>query len=294
MEEQKKTDNKTVEQNSTPKKKYDIKKALRNITALALVAVISIVLTLAFLNRTSERKTNTFTGADGIKLDLEEPNFNDNGNGGPKWADKPNPYKYNPGSTYEKDPTLYNISGTDGANEWVAIRIDYRLNNLEVNYSTLIATSSAVATTSMGAICPIEFNTEYWVQLDKSEIGIDNANFDIWVYKYPLKGTADIDTVDECNTECTTFLSGEKTKPLFSEVKTLSQKQLEDNGYDVNEKLPDFKIMVIGGAINIPQEYASLNVFPATAQNRTAAANASANAVMKALVDLLKDKTPTS
>jgi len=94
-------------------KKKNTKKWVRNGVALALVAVLSIAGTLAYLQKKTEDRTNTFTGSAGLKLSLTESNWDtDNDN----TADDGEPMKeaktYIPGTAYAKNPQLINWTVT--------------------------------------------------------------------------------------------------------------------------------------------------------------------------------------
>ena len=90
-------------------KKKNVRKWVRNGVALGLVAVLSIAGTLAYLQKTTGEKVNTFTGSAGLKLSLTESNWDTNNN---NTADTGEPMKeatsYIPGNTYKKNPQLIN------------------------------------------------------------------------------------------------------------------------------------------------------------------------------------------
>ena len=78
MNKQKEVQPNTTGQQNAPQKKKDIKTTLRNLLALVLVATVSVVGTLAFLNKQTEKKVNTFTGSAGISVTLTEPQWTKN------------------------------------------------------------------------------------------------------------------------------------------------------------------------------------------------------------------------
>lgn len=112
--------NETKKENNS-KKKVILKK-LRGFLAMVMVAVISIVGTLAYLSRKTDPKVNTFTATPDIDVTIEEPGFDPEG-----------AKKYQPGVVYPKNPMLRNMTdsedSTDG--EWVVIRVDYLVQNQE-------------------------------------------------------------------------------------------------------------------------------------------------------------------
>lgn len=94
-------------------KKKNTKKWVRNGVALTLVAVLSIAGTLAYLQKKTEERTNTFTGSAGLKLSLTESKWDTNND---NVADDGEPMKeaqtYIPGTAYAKNPQLINWTVT--------------------------------------------------------------------------------------------------------------------------------------------------------------------------------------
>lgn len=100
----------------TTSRKKVIWKKLRGFLAMVMVAVISIVGTLAYLSRKTDPITNTFTATPDIDVTIDEPGFDPEG-----------AKKYQPGVVYPKNPILKNTTegnSTDDG-EWVVIRVDY-------------------------------------------------------------------------------------------------------------------------------------------------------------------------
>lgn len=294
MEEQKLTEKNVINQNDTPKKKYKIKKILKNLLALVLVAVISVAGTWAYLNKKSERIPNTFVGSNGLDLLLKEEKY-----------DKQKTKKYSPGLAYDKDPVLYNITndGNTVYYEWVAIRLDYIIN-VNTN-STGLAPGVVSRQAIMGLTDPnngiiesidfdIDNTTGNWVRLDLGA----NVTYEIYVYKYPLINSTKTTYTDTTNTsnnatQATSGVSGSRTSPLFNQVKIFEQKSLSNHGY-ADDKLPKFTISVLGAAIKVEDEIniakfdiTSLGANPTESETKTY--NASIK-IKNALVDLLDDQ----
>lgn len=103
--------------NQKNQKKRNVRKGIRNGVALTLVAVLSIAGTLAYLQKKTDPKTNTFTGSTGLKLSLTESNWDKDNDG---TADDGEPMKeaeaYIPGNSYKKNPQLINWDVTQ--NNW--------------------------------------------------------------------------------------------------------------------------------------------------------------------------------
>lgn len=104
---------KTKKENTSKKK--ELLKKLRGFLAMVMVAVISIVGTLAYLSRKTDPKVNTFTATPDIDVKLTEDEFDEDEAG-----------NYQPGVVYPKNPTLTNnTDGNSKDGEWVVIRVDY-------------------------------------------------------------------------------------------------------------------------------------------------------------------------
>lgn len=100
--------------NQKKSKKKNAKKWARNGVALGLVAVLSIAGTLAYLQKKTDPKVNTFTGSAGLRLELTESNWDTDNDGAP---DDGEPMKeagsYIPGTVYTKNPQLVNFGFDD-------------------------------------------------------------------------------------------------------------------------------------------------------------------------------------
>ncbi len=263
------------------------KKHIRNALALVLVAVISVVGTLAYLSKKTGPTTNTFTGSAGLKLGLTEPNWEgDDGD-----SSKAN--GYTPNQVLKKDPILYNGSSVtlDGTypnknatvtkddnydyEEYVAIRIDFTNGkNNAITYSALL-----------NVIKPINFDTTNWklVKLLKDK---DDGTGTEW------KDIASSDTLGSTNTDgaitspqgdinnaksmifvykktdLTQLTAGGKTAALFSQIQIRKGNSSEPiqlldgtlNGVDdanltsdkksMSGGFPDFNIVVEGAAVD--------------------------------------------
>lgn len=287
-----------------------VRKAIMGICAVGLIVVLTVAGTLAYLSTTSNVVKNTFIATGGISLGLVEENYNievDN-NGTLKFPAKPNPKNFHPGVTYDKDPILYNTTGTaDGGLEWVALRIDYKIDSVAKTYAEMIAddTDSNTATIE-GMIGSITFDKTNWIQIVEGKYTNYSSSykFDIWVYKYPLKSSTTVNSGSGTSATSvaasTADINTERTTALFESITIKNQDKLEKNGYDMNS-LPDFDIYIQGGAVKhddgefpfvSTKELVDSDVNPTTV-NEEAKAKTSYK-IKEALVDLLYDKTPTT
>ena len=222
-------------QNNVPQKKKNIKTTLRNLLVLILVAVISVAGTLAFLNKQTEKKVNTFTGSAGINLTLTEDKWTAVADDGVTQGEEM-AKNYTPKMVIPKNPTLTNTSTADNSDEWVALRVDY----------TYGAGNTATTRTDLedNLIESLNISSD-WIKLSTKETASGNAtNYDIYLYKNKLAKGA--------------------TATLFTQVQIKQQSELMDTdgtaktklggsgGTDVidsNGKFIDFKITLYGAAI---------------------------------------------
>ncbi|MBD5088096.1 MAG: hypothetical protein HDT30_04670 [Clostridiales bacterium] len=269
-EEKKKTEN-------TSKKKEILKK-IKGFLVIAMVAAISILGTLAYLSRKTDRVTNTFTATDDIKITVIEPSFT------------PPPGGYQPDVEYPKDPRLANITGTEkDDDEWVIMRVDYRtftdsepkeneagekvktrtytqVSYNDITFNQELDEDALEAKDAKGLINIInDLNNipenKNWIKVkpewldDELKAKVFGGTYndttytaqkcDYFIYKKVIKSNTDVDseTAAKANLD-----SDSVTIPLFESVKIKSQEQLEHNGYAM-DKLPGFTIDVLGGAI---------------------------------------------
>ena len=82
------------------KKSSGVKKILVGFLAVGLIVGTTVAVTLALLGTNSNTVENTFTASQDIDLELAEPNYDSTGAG-----------SFQPGESYDKDPTLYNTTG---------------------------------------------------------------------------------------------------------------------------------------------------------------------------------------
>lgn len=93
------------------------KKLKLSILSLALVAVVGIGGTLAYLSTKTNDKTNTFTMGTAISGDLTEPGWDSEG--------KTQAEKFTPGRVITKDPRINNTSPEGTDNAYVAVKLTY-------------------------------------------------------------------------------------------------------------------------------------------------------------------------
>lgn len=84
------------------------------VLAFLMIISLSIAITLAFLTDRTDRKKNTFTIGNGVKVQLEEPLYDKNTKG----------YQYSPEEILDKDPTIV-IPEDAMEQEYIATVVEY-------------------------------------------------------------------------------------------------------------------------------------------------------------------------
>lgn len=222
---------------------------------------------MAYLSTVSDKKENVFTGSKGIELTLTEPNWDGDTDGDgirDKDTDNDGNYdpigktdaeNYTPGITIAKDPMLQNTTditkNTEKPSEWVALKVSYKLKKVtNTNPLTFDGEYSAITYAEMkDIISAISFHTgtaaDKWTEVEAG----DDKTYGIYIYNSALAADTDSDTKTK----------GGKTTALFDNISVLNASQLDSNfvdsgkthiyGCKTNGSLPEFKIEVIGAAI---------------------------------------------
>lgn len=194
------------------------KQIMVTMLAMVLVAVVSVVGTLAYLGTKSDKVENTFTASENIKLTLAEPMYNVKTDASgvlqseAKDEDEPNPLHFSPGLMYQKNPMLFNTCDESGVYEWVAMRVDYAIDTNEDgdcddlvdarNCTDMCSNKPALddSTDKYGIIDAISFDTEKWIKLENAKVDstslgasfFDDKLYDIYIYKYPLSSSSTV------------------------------------------------------------------------------------------------------
>lgn len=207
------------------------------ITSIAIIAVLTIGITLALLSATTDTKVNAFSSNKDIDIALRESkwdgyDFNDTnpGNGTTAKEDHEDDMtlgvnmakNYLPGQIIPKNPKVSNTGAQDGVDAYVAIRVRYYsvAENGEKTQMTCDAFKAAYLEES------INFSNE-WAEIQTSS---DDQKDQVFLY-----GTADKGTV---------LAKDGKTNALFDEVKLSTELTPDETG-----KLPGFAIEVQAFAI---------------------------------------------
>ena len=140
------------------KKNQKVKKALKTTIALMAVSGLTIAATLALLSAETELVKNTFTPAGDIKIDLTEPNWDQDGEAS----------HFAPGAVIPKDPTV-SIPTDSSQDEYVVSTVDYYVDingdgkysdSEKVTYDELTSTYADIY--FGGAESAKTYNTSYW------------------------------------------------------------------------------------------------------------------------------------
>jgi predicted ribosomally synthesized peptide with SipW-like signal peptide len=99
-------------QTKTEGKKMNVKKLAKGITVIALIAIIAVGATFAYLTNVTETKTNTFSSSKNITTTLTEDFKPEDGQ------------NYIPGKEIHKAPVMTNTSTDEDV--WIAVSVDYQ------------------------------------------------------------------------------------------------------------------------------------------------------------------------
>lgn len=125
-------------------KKGNPKKTILYLSSVVLVAVVSVLITLAYLGTNSDKKVNTFLGSDGIQLEVNEDAWTTTPPDGPSEEERAK--DYTPGQTYNKDPKLINTSTNKNYEEWVAIKVHFEIGTKTGTGNNATVTTGTAAT----------------------------------------------------------------------------------------------------------------------------------------------------
>lgn len=293
------------------KKRKRLKRKLASMTAMVLVLTVGMMGTMAYLSTVTTTKNNTFTGSKGISLQLTEPQWDAGGD------DDAN--NYTPGKVIAKDPTLTNntsATGDTSATEWVAIAVSYHIgdgaatpdykpisytamNNLIDEIDFYDSTAASTAHTNNNSI-PAD---EYWIPIymttnsgtgaisnvtltDNSKS--DDQAFAIYMYSKTLAKDASTPALfNEITVKGTTALEG--ISGGLAQLKTYVDTNYSgfiSSPYNVNGNLPNFKIDVIGAAVQ--NEYDDKDHAGTLSTSISQLSDANKNQLIKDLVEVLE------
>ncbi len=239
-------------------------KKIRNIAlscvALALVAAISVAITLASVTANLGSETNTITSADNLTLAIQEDKWDGLDYGGTSTATTTTlgetlAKSYSSGMEIPKNPSLKNTStesldsdGVDKNSEWVAMVVTYKvkINDNETTYSSYSAFAKAlaqvysnVASTNFNTAASGTSDTEYWEAKD--------ANNTVFYYNTKLASGEETETLFDQVTINSTFTTTSTTadgSDTFYYVITDG-----DGAEQTTSTLPTFTITLTGYAV---------------------------------------------
>ena len=261
-------------QTSKKKRNQKLKKKLASMTALVLVLAVGVWGTLAYLSTLSVKKENTFTGSSGIKLEVEETNWDNTG------RDKAN--SYTPNMSIAKDPKLKNTNVADGKSEYVAMRIDFldvsdSSNKTAITYAQLLNviklinfnhsdwTLAAVKNTSVwtdkmsnntnNITNNCLYSSNAYVALTGMDENIKNATSMIFLYTGIVSAQHNtstlFDTIQIRNGYTSVVTDGTDTiaaEPIYA-FTDASQTTPLDGSTETGKGFPKFQIDVLGAAV---------------------------------------------
>ena len=125
-------------------KNTQISRILLTICMMALVAVVSIGGTMAWLQDETETVTNTFATT-GIELKLTETQYSIGDDGSDVYADEPSEapvtndaYRLIPGKEYTKDPTVTVVDLENDVDVYLFVKFDKGTSDLYLDYTSML------------------------------------------------------------------------------------------------------------------------------------------------------------
>lgn len=147
------------------------KKVFLTVLCAAALVVASVLGTMAFLTKTTQTVTNTFT-AGNVDLTLDETVVNDDGTATTNPATRSpegNGYKLIPGHKYTKDPIVHVTK--DSEESWIFVKVTNGISDIEAATNPIAA----------------QITANDWIQL-KDKDGNDVTN--VYYYKDKVAGGA--------------------------------------------------------------------------------------------------------
>lgn len=212
-------------------------KKRNSLIALALVAVLAIGGTLAYLTATTADKTNTFTMGKGISGTTEEPKWEETG--------KTDAEKFVPGKVIAKDPRIVNTSDVNAGAVYVAATIKYQVkgaNNtdwVDGDFADL----DRFINIKHGTPLVDGFNTTNWTMANDNTIAYYKTTLAPNEAKNAATATIfDAIEIDPLALTPDQVASGESTNPQFDK-----SKYIDGNGnIYTTYQMKDFQIVVKG------------------------------------------------
>lgn len=157
---------------------------------IATIAVVSVCVggTYAFLSAQTDKKENTFTPSENIKVQIQEPNWDADENGDGSYGSKEAQH-YTANSKIEKDPSLTNTTLSSNHNdEYLSLELGYYLEDSEgekheVTYSEFNKVAKVISKDANGNETEGFKNT--WTAL--SSENSENGSNDRFLYKGTAK-----------------------------------------------------------------------------------------------------------
>jgi len=237
------------------------KKHIRNALALILVAVISVVGTLAYLSKKTTQTKNVFKGSSGLDLSLYEP----------KWeSNKAN--SYTPSQELDKDPQLVNgsewtddaskdkeiqdteVTSTSDHTEYVAMRVDF------IDGDESSTTFTTYGNLVNNVIKPISFTTDKWTLVKLKDgtswMNASNSDVETTTLTANAKDANSMIFLYKSSNTLTELTKKGHTEALFQKIQirnggtTEPIKNLDGTGPAKTGDFPTFTIVVKGAAVD--------------------------------------------
>lgn len=177
----------------------NVKKMAKGITVIALLAIIAVGATLAYLSTTTDKLENKFTSTSNIKGELTETNWDENAAA-----------KYTPGQVLAKNPVVDLTKSNEPA--YVAMALDFKGLN------------TTMSQTEFSKYCTInDLNTTDWELIAKSANGSE-----LYAYKSIVDAGASTNAIFQkitVNAGLKTY-----TATQLATTKTYTYEDLNSNG----------------------------------------------------------------
>lgn len=209
--------------------------------AAALVVVIGVGGTLAYMSTRTDEVTNTFTIGKGIEGSIEEPSWD---------PDQKGEVEYTPGGTIPKDPQILNTSTDEAA--YLGIRLTYTWdeekviaalsekkdadgNSLYANPQTAISEFLAAQSCSTVEEYIKKITTETTYNITEDAITAEAPQVDgHWV---ALNGTDNSYIYVGGDNSVLSVAAGSQSEPLFEEIKIIA-KVANETQFGFNDMVP--------------------------------------------------------
>lgn len=215
--------------------------ALTVLLVAAIVAVLAVGGTFAYLTYTTNQATNEFSSTTGITADVLEPSWNAEA-----------AQDMTPGDAVAKDPIVVNTS-TSGEKELVAVKVEFKKKTADGTYKNMSETDLAKllavyavtknASTAAATSAGLDVDSA-WTQITGTSYAAEGTRY------YYYNNSIEAMTAGEADSAIT---DTQKTTALFQSIQFLAsatQSQIDEfKGIFEDGVDPDWQIVISGAAV---------------------------------------------